>query len=679
MTILDELLVRIGMDSSAVDEGTEQVNSKLDAMAGPAALAGAAAGGALALGLSSAMDISEARSALRDQLGLTEAEAERAGDLAGDVYAAGFGESLADVTESVSAVGSSISDLGDLTDAEVQDMSKSALALAKRFEIDVADAAAAAGNMINNGLAKDGTEAFDVLSQAAQVLPKQMLADIPAAVNEYGKHWAKIGLDGKTAMGLMSQYVKAGGRDIDQAGDVLHEFARITSEETDRASDAFKAMGMPAKQMLADIHKGGEPARAALQKTMEGLRGIKDPAKQAELGIALFGDMAGEGADALWAMDPATAAASSGMDEAAGASKRMTDAMEDDPAQQMDAAMRTLTQGLGEALLPVILKASEFMSENKGLMQLLVPVVLGLAVALGVFAAAVWIANMAMLASPVTWIVLGIIALIAVIALIIIKWDEVAAATGEAWDWITGKLGAAWDWIVEKVTAVWDWIVEKVTGAWDWVAEKTAAVWRWIADKASAAWDWIVADVRDAVDDLMNFVGWLGRLPGQVAGWFGRIVSYVAGLPGRIAKAASGMWDSLKYGFINTINYVIWKWNNFSLTLGGGSILGVGIPSITLHTPDIPYLAEGGITTGPTLAMIGEGREDEVVLPLSRLEQMLDTGQHEGMRAPSTGKVQPLTARLALELVGADSEFKDFFQKVVRDKAGGSVIRFAEG
>ncbi|CAM5626372.1 hypothetical protein SMICM304S_06785 [Streptomyces microflavus] len=150
-------------------------------------------------------------------------------------------------------------------------------------------------------------------------------------------------------------------------------------------------------------------------------------ALQRELGVALFGDMAGEGADALWAMDPATAAAASGMDKAAGASKKLTDGMEDDPAQQMDAAMRTLTQGLGEALLPALLKVSEFISENKELMGFLVPVVGGLAIAL-VFAAAVWIANMAMLASPVTWIVLGIIALIAVIALIIIKWDAVAAA-----------------------------------------------------------------------------------------------------------------------------------------------------------------------------------------------------------------------------------------------------------
>jgi hypothetical protein len=36
----------------------------------------------------------------------------------------------------------------------------------------------------------------------------------------------------------------------------------------------------------------------------------------------------------------------------------------------------------------------------------------------------------------------------------------------------------------------------------------------------------------------------------------------------------------------------------------------------------IPRLAEGGIVTGPTLAMIGEGREPEAVIPLSKLGSM---------------------------------------------------------
>jgi hypothetical protein len=41
------------------------------------------------------------------------------------------------------------------------------------------------------------------------------------------------------------------------------------------------------------------------------------------------------------------------------------------------------------------------------------------------------------------------------------------------------------------------------------------------------------------------------------------------------------------------------------------------IPEVSL-----PRLAEGGIVTGPTIAMIGEGREPEAVIPLSKLGSM---------------------------------------------------------
>ncbi|MEQ4610332.1 hypothetical protein ABMX48_29540 [Streptomyces cavourensis] len=657
MTILDELLVRIGMDASGVDEGAAQVESRLEKMQGPAALAGAAAGGALALGLSAAMDITEAQSRLQDQLGLTEAEAGRAGEVAGDVYSAGFGGSLEEVTDALGGVASGIGELSEFTDAELESMSKGALALAKRFEVDVADATGAVGQLIKTGLVKDATEGFDLITTAMQTVPAELRDDLLPTIQEYSTQFRRVGLDGQTSMGLLTQAVKAGARDLDQVADAIGQFGERALAGGKPVEEAFDSIGLSADTIAKKIGKGGASAEEALQMTMDALRGTSNEQTRLNAAAALFGDPANVMGKALFALDPATAAAASGMDKAAGSSKKLAEGMESDPAQQMDAAMRTLTQGLGEALLPALLKVSEFISNNKELMKFLVPVVLGLAVALGVFAAAVWVANLAMLASPVTWIILGIVALIAVIALIIVKWDAVAAATGKAWDWIVDKLGAAWDWIAGKLTAVWTWIV----------------------DKLSAAWDWIVQDVKRAVNDLMRIIGWIGAVPGKVAGWLGQVVSWVAGMGGRISRAAGGMWDSIVSGFKHAVNQLIWMWNGLSFTLGGGSFMGVGIPSVTLHTPDIPYLAEGGITTGPTLAMIGEGREDEVVLPLSRLEQMLDTGQHTGMRAPSTSKVEPLTARVALELVGADSEFKDFFQKVVRDKAGGSVIRFAEG
>ncbi|MEU9199406.1 phage tail tape measure protein [Streptomyces sp. NPDC048332] len=653
MTVLDELLVRIGMDASGVDEGTDQVASKLDKLSGPAAAAGTLAGGVFAMGLSSAMDIQAARSTLQDQYGLTTAEAERAGDVAGDVFSDGFGESLEDVTASIGGVQNSIGNLGTFTDTQLADMSESALALAKRFEVEVTDATGAVGQLMKTGLVSDATEGFDLITKAMQTVPAELRDDVIPTIQEYSTQFRRVGLDGETSFGLIAQAVKAGARDMDQVADAIGQFGERALAGGKPVDDAFKSIGLNSKTMAKLIGAGGKSAEKALQMTMEKLRGTSDEQTKLNVAAALFGDPGNVLGKALFALDPASAAASSGMDKAAGSSKALTDSMEKDPAQQMDAAMRTLTQGLGEAFLPIVQKVSGFMAEHQGLMKTLVPIVLGLAVAFGVFAIAVWTVNAAMAASPVTWIVLGIIALIAVIVLIIVKWDEVAAATGVAWDWITAKLGTAWKWIKDTVGAVWGWISDKTSRAWNWISEK----------------------VQAAVRVQLNAVGWLAKLPGRVAGWFGQIIGWVAGLPGRIGKAAHGMWDSITSGFKSAVNSLISMWNGLSFTLGGGSFMGVPIPSVTLATPDIPYLAEGGVTTGPTLAMIGEGREDEAVLPLSKLEQMINTG---GGRAPSTSKVEPLTVRTVLELVGTNSAFMEFMREAVRDQAGGSVIRFAE-
>jgi len=277
--------------------------------------------------------------------------------------------------------------------------------------------------------------------------------------------------------------------------------------------------------------------------------------------------------------------------------------------------------------------------------------VFGLAAAFGVFALSVWAVNAAMFASPITWIVLAIIGLIATIALIILKWDELSAATGEAWDWITGKVGEGIDWASAKIGGGVDWITGKWDEGWSWVEDKTEGV----------------------VGGILAAIDWLGAIPGRVNGWFGDVVGYVAGLPGRIGRAAGGMWDSIVWNFKNAVNQLIWMWNSLSFTLGGGSFMGVDIPTVTLHTPDIPYLAEGGITTGPTFAMIGEGAEQEAVLPLSKLESLLNTA------APAVTRVEPADRRLVIELRGGSRAFREFFQESVRTTAGGDVVKFAEG
>ncbi|WOI58600.1 phage tail tape measure protein [Streptomyces fradiae] len=641
----------VGASAAEAAQGAEtaagQVEGSFRGIA--AAAAGAAVGGLFISGLTNAMDAKHATSRLAIQLDLTGEEAERAGALAGKVFTAGFGESIGEVHDALGGVAQAMGGMGKVTDAELDSMTRSALMLASTFEIDLGEAATAAGQLINQGLVKDGKEAFDVLTRAAQTLPKSMAADIPTIVADYGKHFARVGLDAQTAFGMISQYVKAGGRDIDQAGDVIHEFARITSEESDRAAAAFKLLGLDAGKMLSDIGKGGEPARAALQKTLTAVRNIKDPMEQSAIAVELFGDMAGEGADAVWAMDPATAAATSGMNAAAGAAEKATGAMA--ATQSLDSIWRTLSTTLGEALGPALEVVAKFLAENPELVKVLVPVLLGLAVAIGIAVIAQWAWNAALFAFPGTWIILAIMLIIAAVVLVVMYWDEIVAATRSTWDSIVEKLGGAWTWIKETVGAVWDWVSSKISEAW----------------RAITGW------IKSGVDTSMRWIDTLSAIPGKIATWFGQMIAYVRSLPGRIGAATAGMWDGIKSAFRGALNWIIGRWNNFSFSVGGGSFMGVSIPRITISTPDIPYLAEGGITTGPTLAMIGEGREDEAVLPLSRLDGMLRGVARSVQDTGGDGQAAGGEARVVIDVTGADREMKALMQRIVRVDGRGSA------
>ncbi|GHI91270.1 phage tail tape measure protein [Streptomyces olivaceus] len=651
MATLEELLVSVGINTDDLTAGADGAADDVESSLGgiQTAAAGAAVGGMFVAGLTAAMDLQNVETRLQNQLGLTEDEAARAGDAAGRVYAAGWGESMEEVGDALGTVSKAMGGVGDLSDAEMDDLTKKALMLGETFELDVGESANAAGKMIQLGMAKDGKEAFDILTAAAQELPAMMRDDIPKVIEEYGKHFERMGIDGKTAFGMLSQYVQAGGRDIDQAADVIHEFARITSEETDRAKDAFKALGLDSGQMLTAIGKGGDDAEAALGKTLEALRGVKDPAKQAALGIELFGDMAGEGNDALWAMDPATAAAAGGMDNVAGAADRATESAE--ASKSLEAIWRTMSVTLGELLQPALEFLAGFMQENPGLVKILAIALLALGVAIGLAVVAQWAWNTALWAFPGTWIIAGILALIAIVILCIAYWDEISAAAGRAWDWIARKTGEGADWVERTID-------EKLA--------LVRSIW-------NACWGAVEDMTADAINYVLGAVDWLGSIPGKAAYYFGKLIGYFAGLPGQIGRIASGMWDSIVWNFKNAVNQLIWMWNGLSFTLGGGSFMGVDIPTVTLSTPDLPYLAEGGVTTGPTLAMIGEGREQEAVLPLSKLESLLNSG------APAVARVESGGGRFVFELRGGSRAFREFFQESVRVTAGGNVVKFAEG
>ncbi len=95
------------------------------------------------------------------------------------------------------------------------------------------------------------------------------------------------------------------------------------------------------------------------------------------------------------------------------------------------------------------------------------------------------------------------------------------------------------------------------------------------------------------------------------------------------ANFGNSIGDAVKNGINSALRWVIWQVNSIIDMVNKGlaaidKILpgdqsGVRVPRLA-----VPQLAEGGIVTQPTLAMVGEGRESEAVIPLSKLDEIIN-------------------------------------------------------
>ena len=100
--------------------------------------------------------------------------------------------------------------------------------------------------------------------------------------------------------------------------------------------------------------------------------------------------------------------------------------------------------------------------DNWDLVSTIGAIVLGVAAALTVFSTAMTVVNFVMNASPVTWIVLGIVAaltaLVAIIVIVIKNWDNIKKATSNAMDTMKNKIDGA----IEKIKNKFDDFLTKI-------------------------------------------------------------------------------------------------------------------------------------------------------------------------------------------------------------------------
>lgn len=181
---------------------------------------------------------------------------------------------------------------------------------------------------------------------------------------------------------------------------------------------------------------------------------------------------------------------------------------------------------------------------------------------------AAWGFTAALLANPITWIVLAIIALIGIIILLATHWSQVTAAVGAA----MSGLGTV---VHNVVLAIGGWF---------------SALGNW----AHELWNRIVA------------------IFGNVAGWFhdrwNQAINGVKNILSGLGSFAQGVWNGITGGLKAAFNGVL-GFINGAIDAVNNVTGKVGIPPI----PHIPLLAKGTDYWQGGPAMLGEAGEPEVV------------------------------------------------------------------
>ncbi|HEY0889650.1 MAG TPA: hypothetical protein VGE38_08580 [Nocardioides sp.] len=271
-----------------------------------------------------------------------------------------------------------------------------------------------------------------------------------------------------------------------------------------------------------------------------------------------------------------------------------------------------LQETIGQKLLPIMasltdagLRAVDWIDRNQKLVAVLVgafggllAVVWSISAAVKAYTAVQTALNVVMSANPIGLIIIAVAALVAGIV--------IAYKRSETFrDVVSGALAVV----------------------------KSAAVGLWNGAKAA------LESVRSALGKIGDFATTMKQ---KITGGFSDVVTFIRGVPGKILALASKFRDAgaslmgkiidgikSAAGFIGNIASSIWNAVKKLVNSGIDKINAAlefkvkipGAPDVHINPPNIPHLAQGGITTGPTLAMIGDnpgGRE--AVIPLDRYD-----------------------------------------------------------
>jgi TP901 family phage tail tape measure protein len=556
-----------------------------------------AAGAAM---LKSADDAEAAQGKLQASLGITAQEAEKLGQISRDVWKKGFGESVDEAAQAVSALYTVV---GDIPEKELAALSKGVMTLTEAFGIDMTEGVSAVSTVMKN-FKVDGQEALDFITYAAQNTTGVFREDLADALTELAPTLHGMGASGQEAFDLIIAASKSGMENFDALSSITQSFTDNLIASGKDTDAMFQKIGGNALQMWEQYKKGNASAYDVLIATTKGLGEMDNQLLKNQIGAALFGDAWTEaGAEAITSLGNVDGK----LEGVRGAAEKAGDALHNNFGAKLSQALRELQEAISPALEPIadiitnsVVPAVKSMAEwfanlsptaqkftlaVAGILAVIGPLLMSIGMMMpaftGIFGAITKVTDvvskaggvmglfskaLTFLTGPVGIAVAAIAGLIAIGVLVYKNWHEIKAFLLQTWETIKSVAINVWNGIKSFLSATWNGIKTIVTVVWNgiksyfttvlnaykiifttvWNAIKTAVTTVWNALKTAATTTFntiksVISTITNTIKSVMTSV------------WNG-IKSSVTSIWNSLKSTASSVWNGIKSAISSIVN-----------------------------------------------------------------------------------------------------------------------------
>ena len=244
-----------------------------------------------------ANDMKAAGNVIQTRTGMQGPDLSAAQKSASNLYIDNLSPSLSSAAQSLSAV----NQLTGQTGSGLEQITRAGLLMQDTFGYGLTDSIKSAG-MLEQQFGISGAEAFDLIIQGTQAgLNKN--GDLLATINQYSSKFKSLGLGGDEMFQALINGAENGGVSIASLGTAVSEFSKRAVSGGKDSSQGFAALGLDANKMTEAFKGGGETAKEAFMQTMDALNNMEDPVSKNLAGVKLFGDAWGNiGSDGVMAL-----------------------------------------------------------------------------------------------------------------------------------------------------------------------------------------------------------------------------------------------------------------------------------------------------------------------------------------------------------------------------------------